>query len=46
MIEVFNDATKMYTVITILTVLTLLVEIVCVKATSLDIAKNFSRVFY
>ncbi|MGN1189728.1 MAG: hypothetical protein ACI4SL_04945, partial [Candidatus Ornithospirochaeta sp.] len=46
MIEYFNDATKLYTAITILTVCTLLVEIICIKATSLDIANSFASVFY
>ncbi len=46
MIEYFSDATKLYTAITILTVCTLLVEIICIKATSLDIANSFASVFY
>ena len=44
--QVFNDSTYIYTAITILTVSTLFVEIICIKATSLDIAKSFARVFY
>ena len=46
MIEIFNDSTRIYTALTFLTVATLLVEIICIKATSLDVAKGFIKVFY
>ena len=46
MIEIFNDGFKMYTALTFLTIATLLIEIICIKATSLDVAKSFVKVFY
>ena len=45
MIEIFNDATIIYSVVILLTVVTLIVEIICIKATSLDVADDFARVF-
>ena len=45
MIEIFNDATIIYSVVILLTVVTLIVEIICIKATSLDVADDFGRVF-
>ena len=36
----------MYTALTFLTIATLLIEIICIKATSLDVAKSFVKVFY
>ena len=44
MIEIFNDATIIYSVVILLTVVTLIVEIICIKATSLDVADDFGRV--
>ena len=46
MIEIFNDGFKMYTALTFLTIATLLIEIICIKATSLDVANSFVKVFY
>ena len=46
MIEIFNDGFKMYTALTFLTIATLLIEIICIKATSLDVADSFVKVFY
>lgn len=46
MIEIFNDGFKMYTALTFLTIATLLIEIICIKATSLDVADSFIKVFY
>ena len=36
----------MYTALTFLTIATLLIEIICIKATSLDVANSFVKVFY
>lgn len=44
--EFFTDATRMYTALTFITICTLLVEIICIRATSLKIAKSFENVFY
>ena len=46
MIEIFNYGFKMYTALTFLTIATLLIEIICIKATSLDVANSFVKVFY
>lgn len=46
MIEIFNDGFKIYTALTFLTIATLLIEIICIKATSLDVANSFVKVFY
>ena len=44
--DILNGSNQIYTALTFLTVATLLVEIICIKATSLDVAKGFIKVFY